>query len=244
MWKRLPVSNSAYIHYAQWRSNIQVNIRFVHKPHNIRMLFYCCFCFFIRLFAHMQQQNSPTPVNPPESSPWGAKIQTSAPCSYSLLYSIILLPWQTFWYSMGNFLDNSLNLSSEFLRSFVTFQAQTKHYQESRTRPIPGFLGWFLLMLLDKFLPGKKKLLHRFPQTTCTITSNPPAHRRSPVSSQTHNRNCSFSHDSFTITILTSSTVVQSSHTSQYGYKQLIQLLSFCAVWKFVSSILLQHVSE
>lgn len=27
---------------------------------------------------------------------------------------------------MGNFLDNSLNLSSEFLRSFVTFQAQTK----------------------------------------------------------------------------------------------------------------------
>lgn len=89
---------------------------------------------------------------------------------------------------MGNFLDNSLNLSSEFLRSFVTFQAQTKHYQESRTRPIPGFLGWFLLMLLDKFLPGKKKLLHRFPQTTCTITSNPPAHRRSPVSAQTHNR--------------------------------------------------------
>lgn len=89
---------------------------------------------------------------------------------------------------MGNFLDNSLNLSSEFLRSFVTFQAQTKHYQESRTRPIPGFLGWFLLMRLDKFLPGKKKLLHRFPQTTCTITSNPPAHRRSPVSAQTHNR--------------------------------------------------------
>lgn len=89
---------------------------------------------------------------------------------------------------MGNFLDNSPNLSSEFLRSFVTFQAQTKHYQESRTRPIPGFLGWFLLMLLDKFLPGKKKLLHRFPQTTCTITSNPPAHRRSPVSAQTHNR--------------------------------------------------------
>lgn len=43
-------------------------------------------------------------------------------------------------------------------------------------------------MLLDKFLPGKKKLLHRFPQTTCTITSNPPAHRRSPVSAQTHNR--------------------------------------------------------
>lgn len=143
---------------------------------------------------------------------------------------------------MGNFLDNSLNLSSEFLRSFVTFQAQTKHYQESRTRPIPGFLGWFLLMRLDKFLPGKKKLLHRFPQTTCTITSNPPAHRRSPVSAQTHNRNCSFSHDSFTITILTSSTVVQSSHTSQYGYKQLIQLLSSCAVWKFVSSILLQRV--
>lgn len=89
---------------------------------------------------------------------------------------------------MGNFLDNSLNLSSEFLRSFVTFQAQTKHYQESRTRPIPGFLGWFLLMPLDKFLPGKKKLLHRFPQTTCTITSYPPAHRRSPVSAQTHNR--------------------------------------------------------
>lgn len=91
---------------------------------------------------------------------------------------------------MGNFLDNSLNLSSEFLRSFVTFQAQKKnqHYQESRTRPIPGFLGWFLLMRLDKFLPGKKKLLHRFPQTTCTITSNPPAHRRSPVSAQTHNR--------------------------------------------------------